>query len=188
MFCAVRLSAADEPAQNAQPQLSEAAMQELFAKLAQPGPQHEHFKAMVGRWNCECRNYEGDPNKPAMWKAKSEFELLLGGRYLQQELSGEMPGGIKYAGQGLSAYDNAQQKYVGTWVDNMGTGILHTEGSLDPATNVMTEMGVARLPVGEMKFKMVTTFKSDDLFHFAMWMVTPAGEQKMMEIDYHRAE
>lgn len=186
LAAACGLNAADPPVQPSAEALTPEAMQGMFMKLAQPGPQHEHFRAMVGQWDCACRNFEGDPNKPQAWKAKSEFKLLLGGRYLQQEFAGEMPGGIPYSGQGLSGFDNAQQKFVGTWVDSMGTGILHTEGSFDAATNTTTEMGVSKTPIGEMKFKMVTTFKSDDAFDFVMSMVTDAGEQKMMEIDYRR--
>lgn len=172
--------AADPPPATPDP----AAMAELMAKLGQVGPQHEQLQAMVGKWDCACVNHEG--GQAHAWKATSEFKSLLGGRYLQQEFSGTMPGNIPYSGQGLSGYDNAQQKYVGTWVDSMGTGIMHTTGSYDEATKTTTETGVAHMPFGDMQFKMVTVHKSADEFVFNMSMATPAGDQPMMEITYTR--
>jgi hypothetical protein len=174
-------TAADPPAKpDAQ------ALHEAMMKLAQLGPQHERFKEMAGQYDCVCRNYEGDPTKPQEWKATSTFKPLFGGRYLQQEFAGEMPGGLKYSGQGLMAYDNAQQKYVGTWIDTMSTGIMETVGTYDEATRTMTEEGTAHTPIGEMKFKMTTQIKSPDQFVFTMAAAAPEGEQKMMEIEYTR--
>lgn len=183
-----RLSAAaDPPAAPAAGQaIDPAQMEKLMAEFGRLGPQHERLKAMAGTYDCICRNYEGDPNQPVEWKATAVFKPLFGGRYIQQEFSGEMPGAIPYQGQGLTGYDNAKQMYVGTWVDSMGTGILHTEGTFDEATHTATEHGKCSSPLGEMQFKMVTTMKSADGFLFTMSMVTPAGEQKMMEIDYVR--
>ena len=161
------------------------AMQELMMKLAQPGPQHEKFKAMVGEWTCVGRSYEGNPDEPIEWTGTSEFKLLLGGRYLQQDFRGELPG-MTFEGRGLTAFDNAQQKYVGTWIDAMSTGIMVTEGEFDAGEQTMTETGVVKMPFGEMKFRMVSKHTSADAFLFTMYGVTPAGDQKMMEIDYAR--
>ena len=173
--------AADPPAGAPDP----AAVAEMMAKLGQVGPEHKQLQEMAGSWDCECRNYEG-PGEPQKWKATAEIKSILGGRYQQQEFSGTMPGNIPYSGQGLWGYDNAQQKYVGTWIDSMGTGILHTTGTRDEKTGTATETGVSHTPLGEMQFKMVTEFKSQDEFLFTMSMVLPQGEQKMMEITYRR--
>ncbi|MCA9055869.1 MAG: DUF1579 domain-containing protein [Planctomycetaceae bacterium] len=175
------LRSADPPA--AAP--DQAAVQEMMMKLAQPGPQHEQFKGLVGEWTCIGRSYEQNPEEPLEWKGTAEFSLLLGGRYLQQDFRGEMPG-FKFEGRGITGYDNAQQKYVGTWMDTMSTGIMSTAGEFDPATNTMTEHAVSHTPAGEMKLVMTTIHKSDDAFLFTMSLDTPAGPHKMMEIDYTR--
>ncbi|MFV0444739.1 MAG: DUF1579 domain-containing protein [Planctomycetaceae bacterium] len=186
LLCVMGLSSGVAADDKASTDLSSAAAQEMFMKLAQPGPQHEQMKSLVGRWACHCRNFEGTAGEPQAWSAESEFKLILGGRYLQQTLDGEMPGGIPYAGQGLSGFDNSQQKYVGTWVDSMGTGILQMQGEFDEATNTMTETAVSQTPAGEMQFKMVTRYISQDEFRFVLSLSTPMGDQKMMEIDYRR--
>ena len=43
-------------------------------------------------------------------------QMLLGGRFLQQEFSGEMMGSL-YHGIGFTGHDNHTQKYVSTWME-----------------------------------------------------------------------
>jgi len=76
----------------------------------------------------------------------------------------------------------------GIWIDNHGTGIMHSEGTYDVKTNTLTETGVASSPLGEMKMKMVSHYMDQDKFLLTMYAVAPEGEQKIMEITYTRAE
>jgi hypothetical protein len=52
----------------------------------------------------------------------------------------QMPGpdgkmkNMTFKGMGIEDYDNVKKKFVGTWVDNMGTGIMMSEGDYDVAT------------------------------------------------------
>ena len=43
-----------------------------------------------------------------------------------------------FKGHGMEGYDNVKKKFVGTWMDNMGTGIMMSEGDYDPATKTFT--------------------------------------------------
>ena len=52
------------------------------------------------------------------------MKMLLDGRFLQQEFTGEMMG-QPFSGVGINAYDNLRKRYVTTWIDTMGTGIFH---------------------------------------------------------------
>ena len=83
-----RLPAADP----ATPPSDAQALEELFARLGQPGPQHEQMKIPVGKWDCVGRSYEQDASSPVEWKGSAEFTSLMGGRYIQQDFRGEMPG------------------------------------------------------------------------------------------------
>lgn len=187
ILCGV-VNAADNPAAG---QFDPKAMKELMEKLAQPGPQHERFKELVGDWNCNVRTY-CDPETgntlttPTESKGQAKFTLLLGGRFLQQQFTGEFQG-MKFEGQGLCGFDNGNQKYVGTWIDNMGTGIMHNEGTYDERTQTLNETGTYEMPGMTMTFKMSSKHVSDDEFLFTMSMVeAPGQEKKMMEMTYTR--
>lgn len=187
LILAASALAAQETPQGERKQLSPEELNAMFMKLAQPGEPHERFKEMVGEWTCTCRSYDAGPDNPEVTSGKARFTLLLGGRFLQQDMESTFHG-MPYQGRGLTGYDNAQQKYVGTWIDSFGTGMLHTEGTLDPETKSMTETAQMNTPAGVMNLRMVSEHKSDDEFLFTMYMKTPQGEQKMMEILYERKE
>ncbi len=166
----------------ADPAVLEKVMRE-FAKLA---PEHELFKRMEGSWATEATNFYPDPAKPTVTKGTAEYKLLMGGRYLAQQFKGVFDG-EPYEGFGISAYDKVHKKYVGVWIDNTGTGLMHSEGSFDPATKTMTETASADSPMGKMQMKMVTKHFDDDRFIFTMFMKLPDGkEMKNMEIAYKR--
>jgi Protein of unknown function (DUF1579) len=160
--------------------------QKAYEALSKPGKPHSEFRRLVGRWNCEMKLY-ADPKTPKTSKASASFRLLMGGRYLQQQFAGTMAG-QPFHGMGITGYDNAQKKYVGTWIDDTGTGIMATQGTYDPKTQTLTETGTTSSPLGPMKLKMVSKYFSNDKFLFTMSMAIPGGEQKMMEITYTRAK
>ncbi|MEQ8785849.1 MAG: DUF1579 domain-containing protein [Pirellulaceae bacterium] len=175
----------EEPAKT--PELDPAAMQKMMAEYARVTEHHEGFKHAVGKWSTEMTcSMPGAPSGTTSGTAT--FRLLMGGRFLQQNFQGEYDG-QKFTGMGLTGYDNAQKKYVGIWIDNMGTGIMHTSGSYNEKTHVMTETGESVMPTGPMKMKMVTKPVDDDKFVFTMFMLTPdGGEQQIMEITYTRTK
>jgi hypothetical protein len=178
------LRAQDQPA--AAPPTDPAEMEKLWEAFMTPGPEHARFKSLVGEWTTEAKEFMPNPDEPKVTQGKATFNLVLGGRYLRQSLQGEF-NGQRFTGLGFSGYDNAAKKYVGTWMDNFGTGILNTTGTYDAKTKAMTETGETSSPFGPMKMKMVTQDVSDDKFVFTMYMALPDGtEQKTMEIMYTR--
>lgn len=165
-----------------------AAIEKMMEEFAKPGPQHEEFKELVGQWKAEVKSFWENPKKPEVSTGTSTMKLILGGRYLQQQFRCEM-GGQAFEGLGICAYDKAQKKYVSIWIDNMGTGIMHSEGKYDKATGTFTEIGESSSPMGKMKLKMVTKPVNKDKFIFTMRMVMPDGtETKGMEITYTRKQ
>jgi hypothetical protein len=157
-----------------------------FAAFATPGEQHKQMAKMEGSYTTTNTVFFPDPDNPQSTKGEATFKMIMGGRYLRQDFKGEF-GGEKFEGMGLTAYDNAKMKYVGTWVDNMGTGIMVTEGTYDEKTGEMTETGVSSSPAGDMKMRMVSKQVNDNEMHFTMYMAFPGGEeQKHMEIVYKR--
>ena len=95
-------------------------------------------------------------------------------------------------GRGMMGYDNGKKKYVGTWLDSMGTGIMSYEGDYDPKSKQIVCHGSYVDPVMgmEMPCRLVSHMISDDQHVFEMWGPSPmgSGEVKWMEISYTRAK
>ena len=87
-----------------------------------------------------------------------------------------------------NAYDNHLKKYLSIWVDNKGTGMMFSSGTVDKRGLVLTEFAeVDNIFTGKKeKAKSVTTFINADKFMLEMFMVNPKGEFKNLEVIHIR--
>jgi hypothetical protein len=160
---------------------------EVYKKLGTPGAPHKLLASMAGTWTARTKSWMG-PDTPAMeWMGSSEQKMLLGGRYLQQEFSGEMMGS-PYSGIGFTGYDNHTKKYVSTWMDSMSTGIMVFEGTAGADGRTITQTARFDDPVrGPVQWRSVTKMVDDKTMLFEMYITGKSGkEEKMMEITYAR--
>jgi hypothetical protein len=163
------------------------AMTDLYQKLGTPGAPHKGLASMVGSWITRIKCWM-EPNTPPMkWTGTSELKMLLGGRFLQEEFSGEMMGS-PYTGFGVIGYDNHARKYVSTWIDSMGTAIRFFEGAASADAKTITQESHFDDPVrGPMKWRSVTRIVDDNTHVFEMYSTDKTGkEEKTMEITYTR--
>jgi Protein of unknown function (DUF1579) len=184
-FLSTTAHAADAPKAGADQQ----AMMEKMAKAASPGPQHQMLQKMSGEWSATVKS-QMDPSQPMQEEhSTSTVTILMDGRYCQEVASGQMMG-QPFSGMGVTGYDNAIGKYVSTWIDNMGTGIMTSQGTADASGKVITWVGTMSDPMtGKVsKSRMVTTIADDNHHTFEMYGVPPGGkkEMKMMTIEYTR--
>jgi len=165
------------------------AMMEKMTRAATPGPQHEMLKKMAGEWNAKVTSQMDPSQPPAVEQSTSTLTMLMDGRYCQEVTSGNMMG-QPFSGMGLTGYDNVLGKYVSTWIDNMGTGIMTSFGTADASGKVITWIGTMSDPVTgkPSKARMVTTITDDDHHTFEMYGTPPGGkkEMKMLTIEYSR--
>ncbi|WDI39733.1 DUF1579 family protein [Bremerella sp. P1] len=178
----VSTAVADEPATPGSGNLDSAAMQEMMAKLGAPGKPHEHLQAMVGKYKTTSHWIVPGKDEESVDEGTAEFKPILGGRFVTQHFQSTYDG-QPMNGFGIMGYDNAAQKFVGIWIDNMSTHILHTEGQLDEKTGVMTEKGTCSSPAGPMNFTL-TTVPTEDGFVFTLSQVTGDTEAEMGKIKY----
>jgi hypothetical protein len=162
------------------------AMMDVYKKLATPGEPHKVLANKAGSWNTKTKEWM-DPKAPPMESTGTcEQKMLLDGRFLQQECTGEMMG-ESFTGIGVTGYNNHTKKYVSTWMDSMGTGIFSMEGtSADGKT--ITLKGPYDDPIeGPMKLRAVWKLVDDNTQVFEMYGTGKKGkETKMMEITYTR--
>jgi hypothetical protein len=177
--------AADAP----KPTADQQAMMDKMMKAATPGAPHEMLKKMAGEWSCTVK-YKMDPAQD--WQqatSTATVTALMDGRYIQEVATGEMMG-QPFNGMGLYGYDNVLGKYVSSWVDNMGTGIMQSQGTADASGKVINWNGVMSDPLtGKLaKSRMVMTVVDDDHHTFEMYGTPPGAkkEMKTMTIEYTR--
>ncbi|CAN5462249.1 hypothetical protein BH10BAC5_BH10BAC5_10570 [soil metagenome] len=152
-----------------------------------PGDGQKGLAMMVGDWKVK-NTFWMDPNgPPTVSEGTAKCEMLLGGRYMKMTAKAEMMG-MPFEGIGTNAYDNASKTYQSTWIDNMGTGIMYMEGTMDPVTKVVTYYGSMMDPIKGMKTneKQTITWNSPEMVTMEMYSIENGKETKTMEIVYTR--
>ena len=163
-------------------------MMEVYQKLATPGASHTLLSKMEGEWHVRSTCWM-EPGSPVESSGTSVQKMILDGRFLQQEFSGEMMGS-PFSGVGYLGYDNHKGKYVSTWMDTMGTGIYYFEGTASGDGRTINQTCNYDDPVqGPVKWRSVTRLVDDDTLEFEMYTTNAGGkEEKMAEMTYTRGK
>ena len=164
---------------------STAAAQEM-PPMPKPGPEHELLKMEEGTWDAVVEM--SPPGAPVMTSKGTEVVTVgCGGLCLISKFDGDM-GGMPFQGNGLTTYDPAKKKYVGSWTDSMSAGLMVTETTYDPATKKSTGWMEGPDMTGKIsRMKGVTEFPDPDRRVFTMYSTGPDGkEAPTMRITYTR--
>jgi len=154
-----------------------------------PGEQHKWLASMDGYWNAKVKMWM-DPSQPATESdATTKNEMVMNGLYQRSTHTGDMMG-MPFHGESITGYDNTKKKFVATWIDNMGSGIMYLDGSIDESMKTLTLSGKMTDPMSgkDIKVKHVLTVDSKDQHTFLMYMMQGDQEMKTMEIVYTRAK
>ena len=184
------------PTRKAAAEPSHDEMMQMMMDNAQLNENHKLLTELVGSWNYTVKMWM-DPNKPANEsKGTATRKAEMGGRYFVMDSTGkfQMPGSdgkmmtMEFKGRSTEGYDNAKKKFVTSWIDNMGTGIMLSEGTYDPATKTFTFHATYDMAPG-VQTKIRETIKVIDKDHHVMeWFEQRGGQEvKTMEIAYTRA-
>jgi hypothetical protein len=170
-------------------------MMAAMMEMAKPGENHKMLEGSVGTWTYKVKWWMSPAAPPMESSGTCTTKSVMDGRYFISEHTGKMstpgPDGkmmdAVFQGMGTEGYDNAKKKYVASWIDNMGTGIMMMEGTYDPATKTMTYVGEEQ-PLPDVKFKMRQTVKTTDKDHRTLEFFETHGDKevKVMEIAYTR--
>jgi hypothetical protein len=165
---------AQEPEQQPSPEM--AAMMEMYAEASKPGPQHALLASMVGSYDVTSKFWM-DPSAPPMETTSNyRAHMVMDGRYLVEEYEGEMMG-QPFKGMALVAYDNAEQRFVSAWIDNMATGIMTMYGEVNDDHSEISWHGEVKDPLrGQtQRIRSVTRIVSPTERTYEMFMVMPDG-------------
>ena len=197
LSCVFTLSAglalAEQASTQPAPDAANAAAMEAMQRLGSPSEGHKTLEPLAGNWNYTLQWWMSPEAPPQAMSGTSANHLILGGRFLQQEVHGaataEQP---PFDGLGFIGYDNIRQEYQTTWFDNMATGMMVGTGQFDAAGQTFTERSDFSCPMtGEAHRQSRSVLKIVDANHhtYESYMRTPDGtEFKAMEIRYTRAQ
>ena len=137
------------PAKPADAKPDDAQMMAMMMDLAKPGENHKILEESVGSWTYTTKFWmSADTNTPPMESSGTAVHKANHGRTLfpirSHGQDAGMPGAdgkmmdMDFHGMEIDGFDNVKKKFVSSWVDNMGTGIMLSEGTYDPATKTIT--------------------------------------------------
>lgn len=106
-----------------------AALVAAMEKFATPGEGHKRLQSTVGTWSVKVKSWVGT-GEPIESTGTSVVRPILDGRYFEEDYTATMMG-HPFSGHGITGYDNGRKRYVGAWVDSMGTGIMVSDGAAD---------------------------------------------------------
>jgi hypothetical protein len=175
--------AGDAPAMSEEEQAAMAAWQ----KAMTPGPQHAEMAKMVGEFKLTVKSYMDPGSEPQVSSGTASRKMILGGRYLEETVNGTVMD-QPFEGRGVTGYDNVAGQWWGSWIDSMSTGLMTSYGEWDDEAGIGTFHGEYIEPMtGEVQETRTVIRRldgGDELME--MYMITPAGEAKSMEILYER--
>ena len=176
-------------------QPSEADMMKMMEEMGKVNENHKLLEQLVGDWTYTVKMWMAPNMPPSESKGTATRKAEMGGRYFIANAAGKFqmpgPGGkmqdVDFKGMSVDGYDNAKKKFVSSWIDSMGTGILLSEGTYDAGTKTFTYVGDYQMAPG-VTSKIRETVKLEDKDHYtmAMWEHRGGEDVKTMEIAYTR--
>ena len=142
---------------------------------------------MVGTWKAKTTFVMEPGAPPEVSNGTSVHRLVLGGRYLEQVYKGTSMG-MPFEGIGFTGYDNVKQRYVGSWMDSFGTGMMTSVGVGHPTDERIDSVAEGIDPTGnKIVFDTIFRIQNHEHHSYEMWTKGPDGKKyRVMLIQYER--
>ncbi|RYY18864.1 MAG: DUF1579 domain-containing protein [Chitinophagaceae bacterium] len=182
-------SVAKDKSETAWVPVDSATEMKAWMEYATPGEAHKKMAKTTGTWVGETTSWMGNGAPPTKSKSTMINKMILDGRYQLSTFKGDMMG-MSFEGMSIGGYDNHQKKYFTTWIDNMGTGFLKMEGTLDESSNKINYTGKMVNPANGIECNMREVYTMIDDNNGLMELYGPDSktgkEYKTMEIKLSR--
>jgi hypothetical protein len=160
-----------------------------YMEMMKPGKLHGWLKQLLGEWNTTTRMTMGPGLPPQESKGTSRFSWAVEGKWLRQEVEGQVMG-VPMKGFGVLGYDNFKKRFVGSWFDSFGTALLTFEGSLDQSGKELSLWGSMDEPLtGEHDKAVRYTYRiaGEEKVVFEIHDLAIGGEKtKVIEVEFVR--
>jgi len=185
LVCAIP-SFAQEQQQKMSPE--EQKQMDAWQKFMTPSEGHKALDHMIGTFDAKVTMWMAPGAPSTTSNGTSVNQWVLGNRYVQENFSGTFMG-MPFQGIGYTGYDNAKKQYVGTWIDNFGTGVMTSTGTSSDNGKTYTFKSTNTDPMTgkDMAGESKITVGDADHHTMEMWGPAPDGKMfKMMTIEYSR--
>ncbi len=164
-----------------------ASMMKMWMDYMTPGNFHKMLAKDNGIWIEEATFWMAQDAPPTTSIMTAENKMIMGGRYQQSNVRGNV-NGMPFEGMSIVGYDNAKKKFISTWVDNMGTGVMYMEGNYNPAMKNITFLGKVVDPTTgkENNVREVFTMIDENTQMISMFDLRDGKEFKSMELKMKR--
>lgn len=170
-------------------QVDSATAMQNWQMYATPGETHKMMASWNGTWSAEVTSWDNPGAPPRISRGKAVNKTIFNGLYQVSSFSGDMMG-MPFEGQSTLGYDNHKKVFVSSWIDNMGSGIMHMEGPWDEGSKTITMTGKMVNPATGEECSYREVMKVVDDKNQVMEMYGPdteGKEYKVMEIKYKRS-
>ena len=161
---------------------------EAMQRAMTPGGPHRDLADQAGSWSYVVTIFE-EGSEAMQLEGVSKKTMILGGRYLKEELRGEFMG-MPFEGFGLSGYDNVTGEFRSVWLDNASTAIHYYTGheKRDGSQEFQSTMHDPATSTAIHTRSVARTIDYDN-HTFESYLKLPDGtEQLHMRVEYTRAE
>jgi hypothetical protein len=154
-----------------------------------PGDVHKMMAKDTGDWKEDVTFWMKPGDAPNTSTATAHTEMMMGGRYQQTKINGDMMG-MPFEGFSLLGYDNAKKIFTSTWMDNFGTGTTTLTGPWDAASKSIMLSGTEFDPMSgkDIAVKETMQFIDDNTQKIQMFINSGKGDFKSMEINITRSK
>ncbi len=154
-----------------------------------PGAHHEHMKKMAGTWDFTMKSY-GNPSQPMEGKGVQVARMMDGGFWLIDNHKFNLAG-ISLHGHGVTGFDQAKNRYVGTWCDSMSSTMMTSTGSCSEDGKVLTMIGEWYNPAQKkiVRYLRVMTLKDEKNKTFQLYALGEKDQKHLLLlINYTRRQ
>lgn len=166
-------------------------MMKKWTEYSTPSEAHKFLATAAGKWSYTSKMWESKESKPEESRGTATMKMIMGGRYLQQEVKGKAMG-QPFEGMGFTGYDNLKKRTNSTWMDNMGTAIMSGNGTLNMETKTISEEGEFTCPMEKdstAKYRSEWVMTDKNNMTFTMFSTMEGKEEfKAMEMTYKRTK
>lgn len=183
---AVARAQGTSPQKPAAPDQPSQAQMQAMIEAATPGPVHAQLMKLAGEYTVTM-NFFSDPRaEPVASAGTATLKPILGGRFLEEENSGDSFG-QPYSGERIYGYNKGSKQYEAIWIYTGSTAFLVLNGTSDDDGKTVRYSGAFLGPDGKPQ-ELHVTFKQVDDDHFVVRMMGsgPADSAPVVETTYTR--
>lgn len=165
----------------------QAAEEKAWKEYMTPGKEHQLLAKSDGEWTEEITMWMEPGSEPSKSNGTVESKMILEGRYQHMTHKGTF-NGMPFEGIGITGYDNAKKVFFNSWIDNMGTGMMYSEGKWKDAGKSIEYKGKSIDPVSglELTLRQLIKIIDDNNQTIEMFTTVKGKEYKSMEIKLTR--